>query len=477
MKPLLVVVLGAALLQAPAIRAGEKPAEKAADKQLDGYWLGKLKIGAVELRLGVRFAKKGGKWTGTLDSIDQGARGLPIDTITLDGRALRFELKELGAAFAGKVKDDGTQLVGKFKQGELDLPITFQHLAKEPSFARPQEPKRPYPYLEEEVTYENSKAKVKLAGTLTRPKGDGPFPAVLLISGSGPQDRNEALMGHKPFLVLADHLTRRGIAVLRVDDRGVGGSTGNTMKSTTADFAEDALAGVAFLRRRKEIDPKQIGLLGHSEGGIVAPLAASQSKDIAFIVLLAGTAVPGDEILIEQGQLILKMSGGDAKALATQRRMQQVLIQVVKEEKDDKAAEKRLQKIAAEELAKLADKKDLAKLLEGGLKQLKVVLTPWFRYFLTYDPRPALGRAACPVLALFGEKDLQVIPRQNVPPLAKALAEGKCRDYTIIQFPGLNHLFQHACTGLPTEYGAIEETMAPAVLETIGAWILKRTRR
>ncbi|MCI0457404.1 MAG: alpha/beta fold hydrolase [Gemmataceae bacterium] len=467
-------------------RQGKKGArsEEVPHKRLGGYWLGKLDAGAIQLRVGVKFTrKKDGTLGGTMDSIDQGVKGLPLDTVTLKEREVRFAIKVVGGAFEGKLKEDGSEIVGMWKQAGESLPLTLKRLEKEPTLARPQEPKKPYPYVEEEVTYENKKAGVKFAGTLTLPKGKGPFAAVLLITGSGPQDRNEALMGHKPFLVLADHLTRRGIAVLRVDDRGVGGSTGNTMKSTTADFADDALAGVEFLKTRAEIGSKRIGLLGHSEGGVVAPLAASKSKDVAFIVLLAGTAVVGEEILYEQGQLILKTSGADAKQLAKQRRLQELMFRIVKEEKDDSAIEKRIKKAWDEEVARLTDeeKKQAAKqfakqeaLLKG---QVKALLSPWFRYFLTHDPALALRQVECPVLALFAEKDLQVIPRQNLPPMAKALAEGKCRDYTITQFPGLNHLFQTCKTGLPTEYGNIEETMTPRVLEAISSWILQQTKK
>jgi fermentation-respiration switch protein FrsA (DUF1100 family) len=476
------ILLGLALsltsLAVPSLRAGEKPKEQTLAKKLDGYWVGPIKIGAIELRVVAKFGKKkDGTLGGTLDSPDQGAKDIPIDEVTFKDPELRFEIKRIKGVFEGKLKEDGSELVGRWKQNKLDVPLTLKRQDKPLVLVRPQEPKRPYPYLEEEVSYENKKAKVKFAGTLTLPKGKGPFPAVLLITGSGPQNRDEELLGHKPFLILADHLTRHGIAVLRVDDRGVGGSTGSTPESTTADFAEDALAGVGYLKSRKEVNPKQIGLIGHSEGGIVAPLAASQSKDVAFIVMLAGTGLTGEEILYLQGQLIAKASGADAKALARQKRVQEVMFKLVKEEKDNKKALEKFKTIWADEVAKLPEEEQKeARKLDGVVEgQLNATLTPWFRYFLTHDPRPALRKVMCPVLALNGELDLQVPLKENFAEIGKALKEAGNKDVTLKEFPSLNHLFQTCKTGSPSEYGTIEETMAPVVLRAVSDWILKRT--
>ncbi|HYT90756.1 MAG TPA: alpha/beta fold hydrolase [Gemmataceae bacterium] len=475
------VLLGAALtltsLAAEPLHAGDKPKEQKLDKKLDGYWVGPIKLGPVELRVVAKFTKKkDGTLGGTLDSPDQGAKDIPIDEVTFKDPDLRFEVKSVKGVFEGKFKEDGTELVGRWKQGNLDVPLTLKRQDKPLVIVRPQEPKRPYPYLDEEVSYENKKAKVKFAGTLTLPKGKGPFPAVLLITGSGPQNRDEELLGHKPFLILADHLTRQGIAVLRVDDRGVGGSTGDTMQSTTADFAEDALAGVAYLKGRKEINPKQIGLLGHSEGGVVAPLAASQSKDIAFIVLLAGTGLVGEEILRMQTQLILKVNGADEKTRTVQKSLLDLMLKLVKQEKDNAAALKAFDKLWPEIVAKLGDdQKKVDKVEALAKKQFEGFLSPWFRHFIAHDPRLALRKVACPVLALNGELDLQVPAKENLAAIGKALKEAGNKDVTLKEFPSLNHLFQTCKTGSPTEYASIEETMAPVVLRTISEWILKRT--
>lgn len=454
--------------------------DKTSSGDLAGHWFGTLKPPGGELRLIAHIVKKkDGTYAGTIDSPDQGVKGILIDSVNLQDAAVRFELKSIKGKFEGKLTADAAELVGKWSQNGKSLPLTFKRVAKAPDLSRPQDPKKPYPYIAEDVVYENKKAGVKFAGTLTRPKGKGPFPAVLLISGSGAQDRDETILGHKPFLVLADHLTRHGIAVLRVDDRGVGGSTGNVAQATTADFADDAWAGISYLKNRKEISSRQIGLIGHSEGGIVAPLVASRSRDIAFIVLLAGTGLTGEEILYLQAAAILKANGGTAKQIAGQRKLQTLMFTAVKEEKDNSAAEKRFRQLWSELEPKLSDdeKKAFGDVEMLVNTQLKTLLTAWFRYFLTHDPRPALRNVSCPVLALNGEKDLQVPAKENLAEIAKALQEGGNKHVTVKALPKLNHLFQTSKTGSPTEYGTIQETFAPSAMEMISDWILQRTKQ
>lgn len=485
-------LLGGMLL-ASDVTADDKKPDTPAAGGIEGIWQGKLKIGGgAELRLVVHISRKDGKLTGTLDSPDQGAKGLPLEDVEWKDGTLRFELKVGRGSYEGKANKDGTEVEGTWKQGGASFPLTFKHSDKGPEPApRPQTPKWPFPYREEEVGYDNKKAGVHFAGTLTLPRGDGPFPAVLLITGSGPQDRDETIFEHKPFLVLADYLTRRGIAVLRVDDRGVGGSTGRNSDGTTAEFADDALAGVEFLKGRKEINPHRIGLAGHSEGGIIAPLAATKSSDVAFIVMMAGTALSGEEILYLQGTAILRAAGADDEAVHRQRAIQEKIFAVLRAEKDNAAAEKKLRELFQAEAAQASSKEketkekakgdgksskgeeETAAVLEGRAKQL---LTPWFRFFLQYDPAPALRQVTCPVLAINGEKDRQVPPRENLPAIAKALMEGGNPDVTVRELPSLNHLFQHAKTGGVGEYGMIEETIAPIALEVIGDWIVQHTR-
>jgi pimeloyl-ACP methyl ester carboxylesterase len=448
-------------------------------KGIEGVWQGTLKVGAVELRVVIHIpAPKDGKRAATLDSPDQGVKGIPIDTVEFTDGKLKLVVKKAAASFEGKANKEVSAIEGEWKQGGATFPLTLKRLAKAPVLARPQNPKRPYPYRDEEVKFRNEKAGLTFAGTLTLPRSGGPFPAVVLISGSGPQDRDETVFGHKPFLVLADQLTRNGIAVLRVDDRGVGGSGGNTTLSTTDDFVGDVLSAVAYLKGRKEINARQIGLIGHSEGGIVAPLAASRSSDVAYIVLLAGTGLTGEEILYLQGQAVLKAMGANDKSLAMQRAVQEIMFKVIKEEKDNDKALKLIKKRLEEVFAKLTPEEQKAAEKTRGMVEagVKSALTPWFRYFLTYDPRPALKKVRVPVLTLIGEKDVQVPPKENLKAIKEALDAGGNNDHTEKELKGLNHLFQTCKTGAVSEYGQIEETFAPSALKEISQWIGKRTK-
>ena len=450
-------------------------------KELEGIWEGKIKVaGGIELRLVLTVAKgKDGALTAVLASPDQGASTIPISSIGLKDGTLTLGSKIIGAKYTGKRNKDGTAFVGQFEQSGLKLPLTLKKTEKVSEAVRPQTPKPPFPYRAEDVTYPNEAAKVKLAGTLTLPGGKGPFPAVILLSGSGAQDRDETILGHKPFLVLADYLTRRGIAVLRVDDRGVGGSTNPNPSATTEDFAGDALAGVAFLKRRTEIDPAKIGLIGHSEGGLIAPIAAARSKEVAFIVMMAGTGLPGAEILEAQGRLILEANGASESDRKLQREAQRRIIDILTREKDEKTARTEIAAAMKDVLASLpeSEKKALGE-AGGALSEaaLDRVNNAWFRTFLTLDPRTVLRSVRCPVLAMNGEKDLQVPPKENLAEIAKALEAGGNRNVKTVELPGLNHLFQPCKTGSPSEYAAIETTISPEALETIGDWIFEHTQ-
>ena len=470
------LALGMAALALLVAAADTEPA-KPTDKGPAGAWQGAVKVGAVELRVVLNVtAKPDGGLAATLDSPDQGVKGIPVDEIAVTDKEVKLELKKINASFVGKVGGDGKEWAGTWTQGGADLPLTFKRLDKAPDYARPQDPKKPYPYAEEEVAFENKPAGMKFAGTLTLPKGKGPFPAAVLIAGSGKHDRDESLMGHRPFLVLTDHLTRNGVAVLRCDDRGVGASTGDKFAVTDEDLAGDALAAVAFLKGRPEIDPKKIGLIGHSEGGIVAPIAAAKSDDVAFVVLLAGPGLVGEEILYRQGELIARAEKADDKTVARQRETQEKMFAILKKEKEDKAAREQLDALLREETAKLSDdqKKEAEKTKGAAEAQTKLVLTPWFRFFLTYDPAPTLRRVKCPVLALNGERDLQVPAKADLEAVEKALKGGGNKDVTVKEMPKLNHLFQTCDTGALSEYAKIDETFAPAALKEISGWIEKR---
>lgn len=444
---------------------------------IKGNWLGTLEINTVKLRIGLNITvKEDGSLSATFDSPDQGAKGLPIDTITYQETTVHFEAKRFGIVFDGKL--NGSEIIGTFKQGPASFPLTFKRQEKEVVLNRPQHPKKPYPYEEQEVSYENKKDGIKLAGSLTLPKGKAPFPAVILITGSGSQDRDETIFEHKPFLVISDYLTRQGIAVLRVDDRGVGGTSKGSPTETSENYAEDVLAGVDFLKSRKEIDSKQIGLIGHSEGGLIAPMVASKSTDIAFIVMLAGPGLPGDEILKLQGALIARASGVSEQEVAKSRQVNEIIYRIIKEEKDNETAKnkviealKKFRESLSPEEKQIADK-ELSD--EKVVALLKPVTSSWFRFFISYDPRPTLKKVKCPVLAVNGEKDLQVPYKEDLTEIEKALKESGNKDFKTQSFPNLNHLFQTCQTGSPSEYGQIEETFSPNALKVIGDWVTSK---
>jgi pimeloyl-ACP methyl ester carboxylesterase len=492
---LLVIVLTAALCQQassfvsapgrPDAAARQNPSATAADASaqtpsLEGIWQGTLEAGGAKLRMVLKVTKKpDGTLAATLDSPDQGAAGIPLDSVTLTGAAVRFELKAAGGVYEGTINKEGTSIDGRWSQGPGSFPLVLSRVERAPTGpARPQTPKVPYPYDSEEVSYENKSAGVRLAGTLTLPRAKGPHPAVLLISGSGQQDRDETVFGHKPFLVLADYLTRVGVAVLRVDDRGVGGSAAgpDLNKATSEDFAGDVVSGVEYLKSRKEIDPKKIGLVGHSEGGMIAPMVASRSADVAFIVLMAGPGMKAEEGFAAQVSALARANGAGDEAVAWRLRLLREVFAVMKEERDDAAAVEKVHVRRAKLLAGLsADERKRLGLAEDEMEAVvRVMFTPWFRFFTAYDPRATLRKVRIPVLAVAGERDLQVVPaKEHLAAVAEALKAGGNKDYTVKELPKLNHLFQTSETGSPAEYGRIEETISPAALELIGDWIIR----
>lgn len=443
---------------------------QAAESPAAGHWEGEIELPTGKLQVMVDLTQEGGAWKGDIDIPMQGAKDLPLEGITVEGTKVRFAIANIPGAptFNGTLENGAIR--GTFTQGTASLPFRLGREAVEVP-RKPQEPKPPFPYKSEEVSYTNG--DVKLAGTLTIPEGPGPFPAALLITGSGAQDRDEALLGHKPFLVLSDHLTRNGIAVLRVDDRGVGGSTGSVEASTTADFAQDALAGVRFLKKHAKIAPDRVGLIGHSEGGVVAPLAASQSTDVAFVVMLAGTGVLGAEVLALQSERISRAGGMSEENIKREADIMRRSIEAMRSEKDPAVRDARLRQLGKEALA-LQSPEEQAGGDDFLDAQVKQVTSNWFRYFLDYDPRPALRKVKVPVLVLNGELDLQVIADQNIPEIEKALKEAGNPDVTIRRLPGLNHLFQPAKTGSPAEYAASDVTMDPSVLDLVTKWIRER---
>jgi hypothetical protein len=368
-------------------------------------------------------------------------------------------------------------------QGGLTLPLVLERAQEKPRIKRPQEPKEPFPYKVEEVVFQNIDAGIRLAGTLTLPPSKGTNPAVLLLSGSGAQDRDEAVFGHRPFLVLADYLTRRGIAVLRVDDRGVGGSTGDFDKATALDYTADAIAGIRYLKNRNEINHEFIGLIGHSEGGIIASMAAVQSSDIAFIILIASPGMAIKEMEYSEQARTLRAKGANDDLIAKSRTMQDSLFAVIVQEVNSNVVKHKFTSIISEFFRKLSEEeKKIFEISEENLEayihsQYMRLHSPWFRFYLPFDPGSVLQKVTCPVLAVNGEKDIQVTPRENLQAIKRALKAGGNKNYTVKELPNLNHLLQTTETGSISEYGKIEETMAPTALQIIGDWILKQSNQ
>jgi pimeloyl-ACP methyl ester carboxylesterase len=434
---------------------------------VEGLWQGAVETHGMRLRFQLHISHDTeGSLIAALDSLDQGVTGLPANHVTLKDPVFHFEIPSVAGVYEGTLNPAKNAIAGKWSQTSADnLPLDFNRSDQTLELRRPQTPARPFPYAEEEVTFGGGAQGNLLAGTLTLPKGDGPFPVVLLIAGSGPQDRDESLANHRPFLLIADTLTRKGIAVLRYDKRGVGKSTGNPDTATTMDLAADAQSALAFLKSRKEIDGSRIGLIGHSEGAIIAPYMAGHSKEVKWLVLLAAPATTGEKTLLNQSELIGRAGGLSDEQLEASLGFDQAAYALVRKEKDPNAL--------AEKLVALVKESGLdAALPPAALEtQLRMLASPWFRFFLDYDPLPNLKAVNCPVLALYGQKDLQVAPKANLPLLQKALHDSMNTQAETRELPELNHLFQHAYTGTPAEYAAIEETFSPEALALIVDWV------
>jgi uncharacterized protein len=461
----------------------ETSAAAAGPEWVVGSWAGALSLpGNTSLRLVAHIElDEEGELSASVDSPDQGVTGMPVAQVGFRDGTLTLELTAIGARYVGTVGPDGA-LEGSWMQGGQSLPLRLERVEGDAvGPRRPQDPEPPFPYGEEEVRYPNPGAEITLAGTLTLPEGDGPFPAVVLVSGSGAQDRNSEVFGHRLFLVLADHLTRRGIAVLRSDDRGVGESEGVFSEATSRDFADDAEAAVEWLRTHPGIDSGAVGIVGMSEGGAIAPMVAARSDAVAFIVLMAGPGLPGEEILYLQGELIGRAEGVPDEQLRWNRSLQERMFALVREEEDEARRAERMAPVLREALAELPEATRSAMGLadeaarEAWIRgQIAGTSGPWLRFFLTHDPREVLREVRVPVLALNGELDLQVPSAENLREIEAALEEAGNPDVTVRELPGLNHLFQTARTGSPAEYGEIEETMSPEAMEAVARWILER---
>jgi fermentation-respiration switch protein FrsA (DUF1100 family) len=438
---------------------------------VEGLWQGALEAHGLRLRFQLHVSHdQKGELIAALDSLDQFVSGLPAAKVSQKESAFHFEIPALSSTYDGTLAATKSSMTGEWSQSEIKEKLEFNRSDQPLELRRPQNPSKPYPYNEEVVAFSNAKAGVNLAGTLSVPNGTGPFAAAILIAGSGPQDRDGTIANHKPFLVLSDYLTRKGIAVLRYDKRGVGQSTGSAEMATTMDLAGDAECAIAYLKSRKDIDAGKIGLIGHSEGAMIAPAIAAGSHDVSWVVLLAAPSTKGEDTLLNQSDLIARTGGlSDAQVLASLNFDKQAY-DLLQKEQDSAVVTEKLKGLVKE------SGMDTALPPPALEAQLHLMTSPWFRFFLSYDPLPDLKKTKCPVLALYGEKDLQVPPKINLPILQKAFTDGGNSQADVRQLPELNHLFQHAYNGSPTEYAAIDETFSPQALQIIGEWVQARTK-
>jgi len=433
-----------------------------------GLWEGRLEYPGLAVRVALRVESAAGdSLAAVLILPDQGDRETPFAEAAWERGRLRLALPEAHLAFTGRLAAGGDTMTGRWEQPPFSQDVAFRRVAALAARPRPQTPVPPFPYHAEAVAYENAAAGVRLAGTLTLPPGDGPFPAVVLVPGVGSHERDYTVLGHRRFLVLADHLARRGIAALRFDERGAGASSGDPSAATSADYAGDAMAGVRLLRARDEIDPARVGILGHSEGGTVAALAAAASPSVAFIVMLSAPGLPGRETNLRFEESMGLAMGRDSASVAAGRRLQESILDLVASRADSAYAAGEIRRL----LAGLEPPMP-AERVDGAVRRF---LSPWFRYNLRHDPSMTLRRVRCPVLAAIGELDRQVPPGENLAAVARALTESGNDDFTVSQLPKLNHFLQTATTGAPAEYGSIEETLAPAALDLVTEWILARS--
>jgi len=447
-------------------------------QDITGQWNGLLKVQGSQLRVVFNVNKTDTGYICNMDSPDQGVKGFPASKTTFENTVLRIEFA------AGAIRYEGTltkenKLVGEFRQSTFSAPLTLtRNIQEKEKVIRPQDPVEPYPYYTEEVKFTNTKDATVLAGTLSLPKKEGKFPAVILITGSGAQDRNEELMGHRPFLVLADHLTRNGIAVLRYDDRGTAKSTGDFSKATTAVLATDVEAAISYLLSRKEIDRKKIGLLGHSEGGIIASIVAAGCKDVRCIVLMAGTGIRGSELLLLQQESISRANGQTEDLISKNRSINKGAFDLILNATNEETMNRDLKDYLLQEAGKALANEKPAGISDEDLvrQQVGQLTSPWFQYFLKYNPSLVLQKIKCPVLALNGSKDLQVPARVNLSAIKINLEKGGNKKVTVREYPNLNHLFQECKTGLPNEYGEIQQTISPQVLNEISGWILRQVQ-
>jgi hypothetical protein len=451
-----------------------------AQHDIIGYWNGRLKMLTMNLEFQLEVKKTNDALTAFLSIPLQGLKDYQLSVFQFNNPKVNFEIPGPAgiAKFTGKLKADS--ITGTLIQAGIKGTFNLGRTLKQPEAIKEPIKTEPLPYLEEEVMFKDR--DILLSGTLTRPKEDKRYPAVVLLAGSGAHNRDEEIFGFKIFQKIADYLTRKGIAVLRFDKRGVGGSTGNSIQSTLEDYANDGIAAVEFLKKQSNIDEKKIGLLGHSEGGVEAPMAASISTDIAFIILMSGTGVNGGDIILEQQRMNLKIAGAAESVIKENNDLQEKINEAVKNDSGFQNVRKELTAFEEKDFWNLSPEirasiLDKDAFIESKVNaQMKAFNNPWFKYFVKYNPAPALENVKVPVLMTFGELDLQVSVAQNKTIMEEALKRGGNKNYKSIVFPKANHLYQTAKTGSPGEYAELPKEFVPGFLETISNWILETTK-
>jgi pimeloyl-ACP methyl ester carboxylesterase len=442
-----------------------------------GIWQGKLSAGR-DLRLVFHIKNDNGKLSATMDSPDQGATGIPCSDVITKDDSLIITLDKFKSSYAGKLNPNNT-ISGRWMQNGVSFMLNLKKVDKVDAPARPQSPVPPFAYKSEDLIYHSKDKSIQYGATITIPEGKGPFPAVIMSTGSGQQNRDEEIMGHKPFAVIADYLTRKGYIVLRVDDRGVGQTTGDVLQATTADFATDVKVGIDYLKSRPEVDKMKIGIIGHSEGGLIAEMVASQSKDVAFIVLLGAPGIPAIQLMEEQNAALYRKLGAEPEAIAAYLPLYNDMAEVVINSKDRAEAGKMINNLVTAWRAKtskeivysttgITDDKSQADFVKE-FADLSAI--PWWKYFMAADPTEYLTKLSCKVLALNGSEDIQIVSQSNLAGIRESLAKSKSVKYDVMELPGLNHLFQKCRVCAPAEYGMLEETFSPDALAVIGTWL------
>lgn len=441
-----------------------------------GIWEGKINAGA-EVRIIFQISyDAANKPVATMGVPGQGLRDVST-TVDIDGDSIHIGIAQFHSKYSGLLRGDS--ITGTFHQG-IPLPLNLNKVTSVAEKVRPQTPVPPFPYKTEDLVYTNSDKSITYGATITIPPGKGPFPAAILLTGSGQQNRDEEILGHKPFAVIADHLTRKGIIVLRVDDRGMGQTTGDIFSATTRDFADDALVSLNYLLNRKEVDKSKVGLVGHSEGGMIAQLIAAERKDLSFIIMLAAPGEKTLKLMNDQNEAILTKAGLPVSYISAYLSLYNDILTTVLETDNTQAFEK-VKTVVDNWTAKTAanivvattgikDDRSKTEFINRFVSQLG---NPWFRYFLSYDPAPTVKNISAKVLAVNGSSDIQVLSKQNLAGIEGALKKSSSKSYEIKEFPGLNHLFQECKACTVAEYSELDQTISPALLEYISSWLKK----